>query len=200
MDSSRGYCQIWAKYDGSTITVYQAYRPDIGRPAAEAGRFQPPWSTNRMTWIKPSFFWMMERSNWGRKSGQEVTLAIRISREGWESALSQAALTHPHQQDADRWREELTSCPVRIQWDPERDIRGKKLEYRSIQVGLGRQLAEEYNQKWIVGIEDISAKVDKIRQARDAGNHRFLQQNLPIEKVYPVPQALAKKIGITANL
>ncbi|WP_141653813.1 DUF4291 family protein, partial [Erwinia billingiae] len=27
----------------------------------------PPFSMTRMTWIKPSFLWMMYRSGWGMK-------------------------------------------------------------------------------------------------------------------------------------
>ncbi len=44
-------------------------------------RFVPPFSLSRMTWIKPSFLWLMERSNWGKKSGQEMILAICIIRD-----------------------------------------------------------------------------------------------------------------------
>ena len=47
-----------------TITVYQAYGPEIA-PAMAAGTFVPPFSRDRMTWIKPSFGWMMHRSGWG---------------------------------------------------------------------------------------------------------------------------------------
>jgi Domain of unknown function (DUF4291) len=43
-----------------------------------------------MTWIKPNFLWMMYRSGWGRKEGQEVTLAIRIKRSAFDEILSQA--------------------------------------------------------------------------------------------------------------
>ncbi|MCO5985711.1 DUF4291 domain-containing protein [Actinoallomurus spadix] len=46
--------EIRADHDHTSIVVYQAYRPEIGRPAAEQGRFVPPFSRTRMTWIKPS--------------------------------------------------------------------------------------------------------------------------------------------------
>ncbi|TXS46117.1 DUF4291 family protein [Streptomyces sp. uw30] len=39
-----------ARHTGSTITVYQAYRPQIGRAAARIGRFPSSWSRERMTW------------------------------------------------------------------------------------------------------------------------------------------------------
>lgn len=35
----------------STVTVYQAYAPEIGLPAAREGRFPAVWKRNRMTWI-----------------------------------------------------------------------------------------------------------------------------------------------------
>jgi len=45
---------IRALHTASTITVYQAYSPDIGLPAAREGRFPAAWKRTRMTWvIKP---------------------------------------------------------------------------------------------------------------------------------------------------
>lgn len=43
--------RIRALYGESTITVYQAYPPEIGLPAARDGRFPTVWKRNRMTWI-----------------------------------------------------------------------------------------------------------------------------------------------------
>jgi hypothetical protein len=56
--------EIRADHDRTSIVVYQAYRPDIAQPAVKHGRFVPPFSRTRMTWIKPSFLWLMARSNW----------------------------------------------------------------------------------------------------------------------------------------
>jgi Domain of unknown function (DUF4291) len=78
---------IRAAYTDKTIRVYQAYAPEIAEPAIRAGTFVPPFSRERMTWIKPSFGWMMYRSGWVRKSGQERVLAIEIWRDGFEWAL-----------------------------------------------------------------------------------------------------------------
>src|SRR5271157_3733689 len=85
--------EIRADFDRETIAIYQAYSPAIADPALTAQRFVAPFSFHRMTWIKPSFLWMMHRSNWGQKSGQERILAVRITRAGWEKALSLAVLT-----------------------------------------------------------------------------------------------------------
>src|SRR6266566_9725043 len=89
--------EIRADYDRESIIVYQAYPMIIAVPALETQRFVAPFSFNRMTWIKPSFLWLMHRSNWGQKSGQEHTLAVRITRIGWEEALAKAVLTTPHE-------------------------------------------------------------------------------------------------------
>jgi hypothetical protein len=56
--------EVRASYDSTTIVVYQAYSPAIADAALRAGRFVPPFSFNRMTWIKPSFLWLMHRSKW----------------------------------------------------------------------------------------------------------------------------------------
>src|SRR5262249_4826548 len=80
--------EIRADFDRETIVVYHAWSPAIANAAIRARRFVPPLSFHRMTWIKPSFLWLMHRSNWGQKNGQERTLAVRITRKGWERALS----------------------------------------------------------------------------------------------------------------
>lgn len=49
-----------------------------------------------------------------------------------EAALGAAVLTAPRPgQGADQWRHQLEQSPVRVQWDPERSLRGAKLDYRS---------------------------------------------------------------------
>lgn len=72
---------ILAQYDEESVVVYQAYRPAIGHFAAQHSYFGGEFSLERMSWIKPNFLWMMYRSGWGTKPGQEVTLAVRLKRE-----------------------------------------------------------------------------------------------------------------------
>ncbi|MFI7299860.1 DUF4291 family protein [Streptomyces sp. NPDC050121] len=45
--------QIRALYTASTVTVYQAYEPEIGLPAARDGRFLAAWQRDRMTCAMP---------------------------------------------------------------------------------------------------------------------------------------------------
>lgn len=47
--------QVRALYDDDSVTVHQAYPVRIAGPAVAAGRFVPPFSMTRMTWIKRPF-------------------------------------------------------------------------------------------------------------------------------------------------
>lgn len=191
--------QIRADFDRETIVVWQAYKPEIAEPAVAAQRFVEPFSFGRMTWIKPSFLWMMHRSNWAQKSGQERVLAIRITRAGWEKALANATLTSwsrkLHATEA-AWREQFKQSLVHVQWDPERTLRGGGLPHRSIQVGISRRLIREYVADWIVAIEDFTPRVRKIYELLHGGRADKAQDQLPPEKVYPVSAALAKRLLI----
>jgi hypothetical protein len=55
------YRQIRALYDEENITVYQAYSAEIAVPAVEQQKLNasPQFKLGRMTWIKPSWAWMM---------------------------------------------------------------------------------------------------------------------------------------------
>src|SRR5260370_35768207 len=88
--------EIRVDYDERTVVIYQAYRPEIALPAVRHNRLVPPFSLTRMTWIKPSFLWMTERSNWARKPGQQHVLAIRITRTGWDEPHGDTTLTTHH--------------------------------------------------------------------------------------------------------
>jgi hypothetical protein len=81
---------IMAQYDHDSVVVYQAYRPEIGEFAAKHGYFGGEFKMSRMTWLKPNFLWMMYRSGWGTKEGQEVTLAVRLRRAAFDSLLVSA--------------------------------------------------------------------------------------------------------------
>ena len=192
--------EIRADFDRDSIVVFQAYRPEIAKPAIEAGRFVEPFSWGRMTWIKPSFLWLMARSNWAQKSGQEHILAVRIKRDGWNRALSMGVLTSyepsVHGNDV-TWRDQFENARVHVQWDPERSIHGKKLQHRSIQVGLSRDIIKEYTDQWVVSITDFTPTAKKIRALYLSGNKRRAQVLLPPEKLYAVEHAVAHRLGMT---
>jgi hypothetical protein len=152
--------EIRAVYDAETITVYQAYRKEIAVLAIEKQKFVSPFKMERMTWIKPSFLWMMYRSGWAEKEGQEHILSIKIKRDGFEWAIKNACLSHFDKsvyENEQIWKEKLNISPVRIQWDPEKDVYLNNLPYRSIQIGLTGIAVEKYVNEWILSIEDITA-------------------------------------------
>jgi hypothetical protein len=64
--------EIFAQYDRQCIRVYQAYNPIIAKEAISLQTFGENFDVNRMTWIKPSFLWLMHRSNWGTKKIRNV--------------------------------------------------------------------------------------------------------------------------------
>ncbi len=190
--------QVRADFDSSSLVVYQAYRPEIAEAALKAGRFVPPFSLSRMTWIKPSFLWMMERSGWASKSGQERVLAVRLSRSVFESLLEEAVLTHPEAilyPDADSWRRQLEQARVHVQWDPERDLRGRKLDYRSLQVGISRHLIEDYALRWVLELRDMTPLAHKLKNMLREGKHTQAEKLLPRERLYPLPSAIARRLG-----
>jgi hypothetical protein len=168
---------------------YQAYKPSIG------GDFQ----LGRMSWIKPNFLWMMYRSGWGTKPGQEVVLAVRLKREGFDSILA-GAVNSSYVQDvyADHgsWKEELATSAVRLQWDPDHDPEGRKVERRAIQLGWRGEVLERYSRDWVVGIEDVSDFVASQRPHAYAGDYEALVT--PREEVYPVTEeAVARRIQVS---
>ncbi|MBF9131288.1 DUF4291 domain-containing protein [Plantactinospora sp. S1510] len=189
--------QVRACYTENTITVYQAYPASIARPALAHGHFVAPFKRERMTWIKPSFLWMMYRCGWAAKPDQEHVLAVEITRGGFEWALRRACLSH---YDADRhesrtaWAGQLRTSPVRVQWDPERSLDLSPLSHRSLQVGLGGEAVGRYVDEWIVGISDVTPTAHAIRKRLRDGDRAGASALLPAERPYPLPEEIATSI------
>ena len=189
---------VLAAYTATTITVYQAYSPEIADAAVLAGTFVAPFSTQRMTWIKPSFGWMMHRCGWARKPGQERVLAIGISRAGFEWALAHSCLSHPvpgTRDGREAWEALKASSPVRVQWDPDRSLAGERLPRRAIQIGLSGPATRHYVAEWIVSISDITPLVHKVEQLVGTGRLAEAAQQVPAEHVYPLNPTLARRAG-----
>jgi hypothetical protein len=152
-----------------------------------------------MTWIKPSFLWMMYRSGWATKPGQEHVLAIELRRDGFEWALWHSSLSHFDQRvHADRgaW-EQTRHRPVRLQWDPERDLHLRQLPYRSLQAGLSGEAVRAYLDEWIVDIVDLTRRAHSIRDLVAAGQDERAHELLPVETTYEPSHDLAVLIGCT---
>ena len=189
--------EVRARYDDETLTVYQAYSPAIADAALAAGTFVAPFKRERMTWIKPSFRWMMYRSSWGTAPGQERVLAVRITRSGFEWALGHACLS-AFERDVyatyEDWTAAKAHSPVRVQWDPERSPALAPLPYRAIQVGLSGEAVDRYVTEWIVGIEDVTPLAHEVRRSV-ATAPETVGTLLPVERPYPLPEAIRERLG-----
>jgi hypothetical protein len=182
---------INAAYDERLITVYQAYNPEIAEAALAAGGFVPPFSRTRMTWIKPSFLWMMHRSGWATAPGQERVLAIRIRRDGFDWAMRNSCLSS---YDAgvhashDEWRRRLATTSVRVQWDPDRDLRMRTLPQRAVQIGLKGEALRRYVDEWTTDITDVTELAHEIRDLVRAGHTERAEALRPKERAYDSAQ------------
>jgi hypothetical protein len=190
--------QVRARHDEETLVVYQAYAPSIAEPAVAAGTFVSPFKRERMTWIKPSFLWMMYRCGWATKPGQERVLAVTITRAGFEWALAHACLSefspalYPTHE---AWEERKRTTPVRVQWDPERDVALERLDHRAIQVGLGGEAVPRYVDEWIKGIEDVTPLAHEVHRLVQAGDRDAAKALLPAETPLALSAVAAAAVG-----
>lgn len=186
-------CECWpqagrhilAQFDAESVVVYQAYCPAIGSFAAANGYFGGEFSLNRMSWIKPNFLWMMYRSGWGTKPGQEVVLALRLKRIVFDEILAQAvpsSFAVEINGSREEWRAQIKKPDVRLQWDPDHGPSGDKKERRAIQLGVRREVLRSYAREWLIYVEDISNFVAEQR------NNIYNTSDLvtPREDTYPV--------------
>ncbi len=190
--------EIRAVYNDDTIRVYQAYSDPIADSALAAGTFvSPPFKMERMTWIKPSFLWMMYRAGWSMKdAGQKRILAIDITREGFEWALGHACLSHADEGVSERdWQSIKDRSPVRVQWDPERNIHLHAQAHRAIQIGLSGVAVERFVTQWIRGIEDVTPLALRIHALVAGGRIDEATSLLPPERCYAVPPSCAMITG-----
>jgi len=191
---------ILAHYDDSSIIVYQAYRPSIGKFAIENGRLGgPEFSFSRMSWIKPNFLWMMYQSGWGAKEGQEVTLALRIRRAFFDKIIAQA-VPSSYQPDypggREAWSVAVAQSEVRLQWDPDHAPSGARQERRAVQLGLRGRTLEAFAGPELIEVIDLSDFVAKQRSYVTESTIATLRT--PIERVYPFNDITARSAGTPA--
>lgn len=186
--------EIRAFYTEDTVRVYQAYNKVIADEAVKNGTFGSSFKLDSMTWIKPSFLWMMYRCGWGTKENQEHILAIDLKREAFDYIVQNAVISTYDDNigiSHEEWKEQIKTSEIRCQWDPERDLFGNPLEYRSIQLGLRGAAVQKYVNDWIVSIEDITECVMKLREQKSRGMD--INSLLPTERIYSVNH-LGKKM------
>jgi hypothetical protein len=182
---------ILAQYDAETIIVYQGYRPSIGRYAVENGRFGGDFSYSRMSWIKPNFLWMMYRSGWSTKEGQEMTLGLRLRRQFFDDILAQAVASSFDQSDYathEEWRLAVANSSVRLQWDPDHDPAGGVVSRRAIQLGLRGPTLEAFGRRELLEVIDLTEFVAVERNRLISGGSAQLRT--PVERRY-VPDDLS---------
>lgn len=179
--------EIFAQYNRQSIRVYQAYNPTIAKEAVELQTFGTHFNFNRMTWIKPSFLWMMYRSNWGTKKNQECILALDLYLEAFQELLRKAVLTSPDSsiyKSSAQYETAFEETNVYCQWDSDKNINGTPINRAAIQLGLKGTILKEFFSASIVDIVDLTPQVIKWREQRKKGVLNAKQ--LPIEKIYPI--------------
>ena len=209
------YRQIRALYDSEIVTVYQAYSVDIASAAVKAQKLSASsdFKPTRMTWIKPSWCWMMYfspsipfvltahiliryRSGYSYKDSRQARiLALRMKHANFRSLLATATLSHGSDSET------AEHDQARVQWDPERGPRLERLEWRSIQIGVPIGLVNVWVEEWIEGIEDVTHVAREMKDALDAdptlGEEDLVARGLiPIERDYQVPEELRRHLGM----
>lgn len=179
--------EIRAVYTKNTIRVYQAYNKIIANEAVKNQTFGNNFNLDRMTWIKPSFLWMMYRCGWATKENQECVLAIDIKREAFDYLVRNAVMTTYQEEYSgsyEEWKMLIQNSDIRVQWDPERDIYGNPLKYRSLQLGLKGNAIRKYVNEWIINISDITDFVLELKSM--ISSQKDVSALLPKEKVYQI--------------
>ena len=172
-----------AEWDDEGVFVYQAFKDSIADWALENQQFGgPDFNPRRMTWIKPSFAWVLYRSGYARKHHQTRILKIKLSHEAMAYILSQCACGKGG-----------GGHKGRVQWDPERDMLSgdgkepnKIIQKRAIQIGMKDELSEFYVQN-IISIQDVTELAHKVQTAHSSKNNEVLESlivSLPVERPY----------------
>lgn len=193
--------QIRAHHTSTTITVYQAYNAEIADAAVQQQKLNasPKFSTTRMTWIKPSWAWMLYRSGYSYKdAGQERILALTLTHTAFLSLLGNSQLSHHSKDKVETSGDKKTT--VRVQWDPERTMRLERLPHRSIQIGVPGAMVGEL-MEGIVKIEDVTERARALKEALDMAdqidNEELIARSLMLEEsVFDVDESLEELLGM----
>jgi hypothetical protein len=187
---------ILAHFDATSIDVYQAYRPAIAQYAVAQQRFGGEFSYARMSWIKPNFLWMMYRSGWAQKEGQERILAIRLPRAFFDDLLRAAVpstFDPARFSSRDAWQAAVQHSDVRLQWDPDHAPDGGTLSRRALQLGLRGETLRRYGEQQAISITDIT---DFVRAQAANLRHGEASLRVPDERVYLPEASAAQAVGL----
>ena len=158
--------------------MYQAFCDEIAEFALTHQRFGGlKFCTTRMTWIKPSFGWVLYRSGHGLKPGQQRVLKIKLPHDKLAVILVECHFVDTDKATKGKAEAAQGGSNGKIQWDPERDMMfadGRKpremIRRRAIQIGLKGRLSEFYVQHTICiqDVADLSHRVCEAHRAKAA--------------------------------
>lgn len=191
--------RVLAAFDDEGVWVYQAFRPSTVAAAVAKGTFGQGFGLDRMTWIKPSLGWMLHRSNYASSKRQEAIARIKVRRSGFDEILRSGVLTSfdpALHESQDQWGRALRATEVHVQWDPDRDLDGRPLAQRAIQLGLGGGMVRRYVNEWIISVADFTSVAKAIQHALQM--HTLLPET-PLESEYPVDEETRHRLAITGR-
>jgi len=83
-----------------------------------------------------------------------------------------------------------------LQWDPDHNPMGERVEQKAIQLGLRGEFLHNYNQYWILKIEDITEFVRQQRSNRELS--KWINLITPTKNIYPVDNSeITYKLGLS---
>jgi hypothetical protein len=166
--------------------------------AIEHGTFGKGFGLDRTSWIKPSFAWTLQRTDYASKHKMEAIARIKLHHWAWLEILDNSAQAHfdgrvysSHQV----WQNDLKRAKVICQWDPERGLDGKRLHRQAIQLGLKSTILPDYVSRYIIRVEDATPLALAIAPIARARRNDF--PAVPEEREYPLSEELALKLGCT---
>jgi hypothetical protein len=192
--------QIRAEHDSETITVHQAYSEEIATAAVREQRLNASeqFSLGRMTWVKPSWNWMMYRAGFSYKDErQSRILTVKMKHDDFFELLRRARVNEHAQRDQSG---RIGGVHTVVQWDPERSERIGKYNHRSIQVGISRFDCKQWVEQWILSIEDVTDRVKRHKEAVDENKtckDIIAARLVPNERPFDVPDDLKTILGMT---
>lgn len=80
---------------------------------------------------------------------------------------------------------------------PKRSAALDRLEWRSIQIGVGGDAVPRYASEWVTSITDITSTVHRIAASENMTRTSLLNEILAHERPYPLSSAIAARIGAT---
>jgi len=186
--STEGLQEFVGEWDAEGVYLYQAFSDEIADWALAHQRFGGPFfNTTRMTWVKPSFGWVLYRSGYGHKPRQNRILKIKLPHDALGQLLSQCRCVDTNKSTrSGKKNGEGVAGNGRVQWDPERDMLsadGKEpremIRRRAIQIGLKGRLSEFYVNH-AISIQDVTELGHKVGQAHSSKKKDAMADVLPL--------------------